>query len=110
MSRLVSPPSRRARLPPARTAPKRFGKPLPPRQTERPTPPLATRSAARSSPASLASPAKSSWRSVSSRFPLILVQKTAQLLQLLLRRSPALQRVAHQLACPPRKPSLPLAP
>src|SRR5438552_9275046 len=101
MSRLATPPSRRARLPPTRTAPKRFGKPRTPRQTERPAPPLATRSAARSSRASLASPAKSSSRSGSSRSPLILVQKTPQLLQLLLGRSPALQRVDHQFACRP---------
>src|SRR6266403_2310732 len=93
------PSSGRARPPPARNAPSRFGKPRPPRQTEPQAPRLAIGNATRSSRASAEVPAKSNSRSCSSASPLVLVQKTAQLIQLFLGRSPALQRMDHQLAC-----------
>src|SRR6267378_1103428 len=79
----------RARPPPARNAPSRFGKPRPPRQTEPQAPRLAIGNATRSSRASAEAPAKSNSRSCSSASPLVLVQKTAQLIQ----------RMDHQLAC-----------
>src|SRR6267143_6633389 len=93
------PSSKRARPPPARNAPARFGIPRPPRQTEPPAPRLAIGSATRSIRASSEAPAKSNSRSCSSASPLILVQKTAQLIQLFLGRPPALERMDHQLAC-----------
>src|ERR1700682_2579224 len=93
------PSSKPARPPPARNAPSRFGKPRTPRQTEPPSPRLAIRSATTSSPASAEAPAKSNSRSCSSASPLVLVQKTAQLIQLFLGRPSALQRMDHQLAC-----------
>src|SRR6266699_3691947 len=77
----------------------RFGKPLPPPQTAPPALLLAKGSAATSSRASAKPPAKSNSRSCSSVSPLVLVQKPAQLIQLFLGRSPALQRVDHQFAC-----------
>src|SRR5260370_12997896 len=83
---------------PAGSAPPRSGNPLPPRKTEPPVPPPARGSATRSSQASAEVPAKSNSRSCSSASPLVLVQKTAQLIQLFLRRSPARHRVDHQLA------------
>src|SRR5205814_2834694 len=85
--------SRRARPPPAHNASARFGKPRSSRQTEPPAPPLARGNATRSSRASAEVPAKSNSRSCSSASPLVLVQKTAQLIQLFLGRSPALQRM-----------------
>src|SRR5438309_6876475 len=99
MSLPAIPSSIPARSPPARNAPMRFGKPLPPRRTAPPAPPLATGSATASTRASAGSPAKSNSRSGSSVSPLVLVQKTPQLMQLFLGRSPALQRVDHQFAC-----------
>src|SRR5882672_1009333 len=93
------PSSGRARPPPARNAPSRFGKPRPPRQTEPQAPRLAIGNATRSSRASAEAPAKSNSRSCSSASPLVLVQKTAQLIQLFLGRPPPLQRMDHQLAC-----------
>src|SRR5207245_609584 len=77
----------------------RFGKPPPPRRTGPPAPPLATGSATASTRASARSPTKSNSRSGSSVSPLVLVQKTPQLMQLFLGRPPALQRVDHQFAC-----------
>src|SRR6266481_7810370 len=77
----------------------RFGKPLPLPRTAPPARPLATGSATGSSPASARSPVKSNSRNCSSVSPLVLVQKAPQLMQLFLGRSPALQRVDHQLAC-----------
>src|SRR5437879_5801484 len=77
----------------------RFGKPLPAPQTAPPALLLATGSAATSTRACAKSPAKSNSRRCSSVSPLVLVQKTPQLMQLFLGRSPALQRVDHQFAC-----------
>src|SRR5258708_6676567 len=71
-----------------------------PRQTAAPTAYNA------SSPASAKPPAKSTSLPCSSGSPLVLVQKTAQLTQLFLGRSPALQRVDHQFACRAFKHSL----
>src|SRR5437660_3348781 len=93
------PSSKRARSPPARSAPARFGKPRLPRQTEPPVPRLAIGNATASSQASAKPPTKSNSRSCPSASPLVLVQKTAQLIQLFLGRPPALQRMDHQLAC-----------
>src|SRR5882762_7642372 len=93
------PSSKRARPPPARNAPARFGIPRPPRQTEPPAPRLAIGSATRSIRASAEAPAKSNSRSWSSASPLVLVQKAAQLIQLFLGRPPSRERMNHQLAC-----------
>src|SRR6202521_576893 len=93
------PSSKPARPPPARNALARFGIPRTPPQTEPPVPHPAIGNATRSSRASAVAPAKSNSRSCSSASPLVLVQKTAQLIQLFLGRSPALERVDHQLAC-----------
>src|SRR6267143_2039501 len=93
------PSSRRAHPPPARNVPARFGILRTPRQTRPPAPPLAIGSATTSNRASAKPPAKSNSRNWSSASPFVLVQKTAQLIQLFLGRSPALQRMDHQLAC-----------
>src|SRR6266702_1548533 len=84
---------------PPRTALTRCGTVPSRRQTLPPAPRLATRNAAGSSRASAGVPVKSNSPGLSSHPPLVLIQKTAQFLQFLLRRSPALQRVNHQLAC-----------
>src|SRR6267143_2267817 len=93
------PSSKRARPPPARNAPARFGIPRTPRQTEPPSPRLAIGSATRSIRASAEAPARSNSRSCSSASPLVLVQKAAQLIQLFLGRPPSRERMNHQLAC-----------
>src|ERR1700682_3663732 len=93
------PSSKPARPPPARNAPARFGKPRPPRQTGPPSPRLAIGSATRSIRASAEAPAKSNSRSCSSASSLVLVQKTAQLIQLFLGSPPPRERMNHQLAC-----------
>src|SRR5207302_6319539 len=93
------PSSKRARSAPARSETARFGKPRLPRQTEPPVPRLAIGNATASSQASAKPPTKSNSRSCPSASPLVLVQKTAQLIQLFLGRPPALQRMDQQLAC-----------
>src|SRR5260370_21022651 len=106
MRGLAIPASIRACLPPARNAPWRFGKPLPPRQIAPPTPRLARGSAITSSRAFAKPPVKSNPLSCSSASPLVFVQQTAQLIQLFLGRSPGLQRMAHQFPCRTLKHSL----
>src|SRR6266404_5699025 len=93
--------SRQARQPPARNAPRRSGKPQPPRQTVPPALLLARGNATKSSRASAKLQAIASSLCCSSASPLVLVEKTAQFIQLFLGRSPALQRMDHQFACRP---------
>src|SRR6267143_3151130 len=99
MSQPATPASIQARPLPARNAPMRFGKSLPPRQTVPPALPLARGNEAKSSRASVKSQAIASLLWCSSASPLVLIQKTAQLIQLFFGRSPALQRMNHQFAC-----------
>src|SRR5207245_2888154 len=70
-----------------------------PQQIERQALHLARENGARSSPAFAKPLAIARSLYCSSASPLVLVQKTAQLIQLFFGRSPAFQRMDHQFAC-----------